>query len=67
MVSLDGVDLGWTPRKDIGIDRWHYDVSFEHPLLEGEHVVVFSLRNRNIEGQAQLCSVEVLEYGFPEE
>ncbi|KAF8558277.1 hypothetical protein OG21DRAFT_1455775 [Imleria badia] len=67
VVYLDGVDLGWTPRKDIGVDRWHYDLHFEHALPEGEHVVEFSLRNRAIQGQAQLCSVEVLEYGSLEE
>ncbi|KAF8440786.1 IgA peptidase M64-domain-containing protein [Boletus edulis BED1] len=62
LVSLDGVNLGWAPRKDIGIDRWHYDI-FGHALLEGEHVIEFALRNRELQGQAQLCSVEVLEYG----
>ena len=67
VVYLDGVDLGWTPRKDIGVDRWHYDIHFEHALLGGEHVIEFSLRNREIQGQAQLCSVEVLEYGSLEE
>lgn len=67
VVYLDGVDLGWTPRKDIGVDRWHYDLHFEHALREGEHVVEFSLRNRAIQGQAQLCSIEVLEYGSLEE
>lgn len=60
MVSLGDVDFGWTPRKDIGIDRWYYDVLFERPLLEGD-------RNREIGGQAPRCSVEVLNYGSPEE
>lgn len=67
VVYLDGADLGWTPRHGIGVDRWHYDVLFEHALAEGEHVLEFSLRNRDIQGQAQLCSVEALEYGSPEE
>lgn len=63
VVYLDGADLNWTPRRDIGVDRWHYDVLFDYALLEGEHVIEFSLRNREIQGRAQLCSVEVLEYG----
>lgn len=67
VVYMDGADLGWTPRHEIGVDRWHYDVLFEHALTEGEHVIRFSLRNREIQGQAQLCSVEVLEYGSLEE
>ncbi|KAF8133900.1 IgA peptidase M64-domain-containing protein [Boletus edulis] len=35
----------------------------DHALLEGEHVIEFALRNIELQGQAQLCSVEVLEYG----
>lgn len=66
VVYLDGTDLGWTPRRDIGVDRWHYDIFFEHALT-GEHVLEFVLQNREIQGQAQLCSVEVLEYGTLEE
>lgn len=67
VVYLDGVDLGWTPRNEIGVDRWHYNVAFEHALNEGKHIIEFSLQNRDIQGQAQLCSVEVLEYGSLEE
>ncbi|KAG8214690.1 hypothetical protein J3R82DRAFT_9770 [Butyriboletus roseoflavus] len=67
VVYLDGVDLGWTPRNEIDVDRWHYDIIFEHALTEGKHTVEFSLQNRDFQGQAQLCSVEVLEYGSLEE
>lgn len=67
VVYLDGADLGWTPQHDIGIDRWHYDILFEQALIEGEHVLEFVLQNREIQSQAQLCSVEVLEYGTLEE
>ena len=67
VVSLDGFDLGWTPRQDIGVDRWHYDIPIDHGLVGGEHVLEFALQNREIQGQAQLCSVEVLEYGTLEE
>ncbi|KIK98977.1 hypothetical protein PAXRUDRAFT_823257 [Paxillus rubicundulus Ve08.2h10] len=66
-VYLDGADLKWAPRKDIGVDRWHYDIFFEHGLGMGEHVVEFALQNGDIQGQAQLCSVEVLEYGTQDE
>ncbi|KAH0832139.1 IgA peptidase M64-domain-containing protein [Lanmaoa asiatica] len=63
--SLSGI-----PRADdlvVYLGRWHYDVLFEHALTEGEHIVEFSLRNREVQGQAQLCSVEVLEYGSRQE
>lgn len=62
-VELDGKDLGWVPRKDIGVDRWHYDIKINETLEEGEHQVKFVLKNGEREGEAQLCSVEVLELG----
>jgi hypothetical protein len=62
-VELDGVDLGWVPREDIGMDRWHYDVHRDGGLSDGVHEVKFTLNNKETEGQAQLCSVEVLEFG----
>lgn len=79
-VSLDGVNLGWTPREEVGLDRWFYDfVSKEEGstseagrqavarLEEGEHVLEFELGEEADERVAQLCSAEVLEYGSPEE
>ena len=65
-VLLDGKDLGWTPQAGIGKDRWHYDLhvgGFE----EGEHEVTFELVSRDKEGEAQLCNVEVLEFGDEDE
>ncbi|KIK48057.1 hypothetical protein CY34DRAFT_798682 [Suillus luteus UH-Slu-Lm8-n1] len=62
-ILFDSVDLRWTPRKDIGIDRWHYDVYEETSLSAGVHEISFALKNGALEGSAQLCSVEVLEYG----
>ncbi|CDO72166.1 hypothetical protein BN946_scf184970.g18 [Trametes cinnabarina] len=62
-VELDGKDLGWVPRKDIGVDRWHYDIKLNRTLKGGEHKVQFVLKNKTREGEAQLCSVEVLEFG----
>ncbi len=63
MSSWTGGDLGWVPRKDIGVDRWHYDTKINETLKEGEHEVKFVLKNGEREGEAQLCSVEVLEFG----
>lgn len=66
-VEIDGEDLGWTPRVDIGLDRWHYDVHRDQALSAGEHQVKFTLANGEREGTAQLCSVEVLEFGTEDE
>lgn len=63
VILFDKVDLRWTPRKDIGVDRWHYDVNEDTSLSAGVHEVSFVLKNNALEGSAQLCSVEVLEYG----
>ncbi|RPD74014.1 hypothetical protein L226DRAFT_535904 [Lentinus tigrinus ALCF2SS1-7] len=63
LVELDGKDLGWVPREDIGVDRWHYDIKVNKTLKGGEHEVVFTLKNKTREGEAQLCSVEILEFG----
>ncbi|KAH9932704.1 IgA peptidase M64-domain-containing protein [Epithele typhae] len=66
-VALDGQDLRWAPRADIGVDRWHYDIELEEQLGGGEHVVSFELQEGAREGVAQLCSVEVLEFGNEDE
>ena len=62
-VRLDDIDLLWTPKIGIGIDRWHYDIFVNGSLASGEHRVTFMLLNKDLEGAAQLCSVEMLEYG----
>ncbi|TFY63568.1 hypothetical protein EVJ58_g3172 [Rhodofomes roseus] len=62
-VEIDGEELGWTPRVDIGVDRWHYDIHRDAALSAGAHEVKFTLVNGDREGIAQLCSVEVLEFG----
>jgi hypothetical protein len=66
-VELDGLDLGWVPRANIGLDRWHYDIHLNRSLAEGEHKVKFTLVNGERKGVAQLCSVEILEFGNEEE
>ncbi len=66
-VKMDGVGLDWAPRKDIGVDRTFYELSRKTPLEEGEHTISFTLSPNALEGQAQLCSLEVLEYGDEDE
>ena len=66
-VALDGHNLHWAPRKDIGVDRWHYDIKLDVPLEGGEHTLNFTLMTKEREGEAQLCSVEVLEFGDEDE
>ncbi len=62
-VELDGVDLGWVPKEGLGVDRWHYDVYQDDALAGGTHEVKFTLLNADREGIAQLCNVEILEFG----
>lgn len=66
-VELDGSNLGWVPRADIGLDRWHYDIHLNRSLAAGQHEVKFTLVNSEREGAAQLCSVEILEFGNEKE
>ena len=66
-VTLDGVDLGWLPREDIGMDRWFYNFRSSKKLAAGKHVLSFALLNGEKQGAAQLCSTEILEYGTEDE
>ncbi|KDR82463.1 hypothetical protein GALMADRAFT_237795 [Galerina marginata CBS 339.88] len=66
-VTLDGVDLGWVPRAEIGMDRWFYDFYSPDNLKPGKHGLEFSLLNGKNEGSSQLCSAEILEYGNEDE
>ena len=63
MVELDGKDLGWEPEPIVGLDRWHYDIHRSENLSAGIHELKFTLSEPSLEGVAQLCSVEVLEFG----
>ncbi|CAE6458710.1 unnamed protein product [Rhizoctonia solani] len=61
-ISLDGTIVPWKTNPEVGIDRWFYDIPIG--LLEnGTHEVKFALKEEGKEGLAQLCSVEVIEYG----
>ncbi|KAI0671120.1 IgA peptidase M64-domain-containing protein [Trametes maxima] len=62
-VVLDDQDLGWVPHIGIGVDRWHYDFKLNRTLTAGPHRLVFTLLNGAREGAAQLCNVEVIEFG----
>lgn len=71
---MDGKDLGWEVQKDVGIDRYFYDflnLDDDAGLSEGDHTIEFVLNyppaTVEIGGGPQLCSVEVLEYGWPDE
>ncbi|THH02653.1 hypothetical protein EW026_g255 [Hermanssonia centrifuga] len=62
-VEIDGENLNWKPMPDIGVDRWHYDIHRNGGLSDGVHEVKFKLENEDREGEAQLCSAEILEFG----
>ncbi|KAG5646491.1 hypothetical protein DXG03_003256 [Asterophora parasitica] len=66
-VELDGNDLEWVPRPDIGLDRWHYDIPQDRALGPGPHELKFTLLSGKRVGVAQLCSVELLEFGNEQE
>lgn len=80
-VELDGKDVGWEPKVGLGVDRWMYDVKLGEGwrsegegesllslgLEGGEHNLSFILLNEDREGEAQLCSAEVLEFGSEDE
>ncbi|TDL28252.1 hypothetical protein BD410DRAFT_782226 [Rickenella mellea] len=66
-ISMDGIDLEWQPRKDIGVDRWHYAIARDAALRAGEHTVSFKLGAKALVGQAQLCSVEIIEFASSDE
>ncbi|KAF8505368.1 IgA peptidase M64-domain-containing protein [Hysterangium stoloniferum] len=62
-VALDGEDLKWQPRPDVQLDRWHYDIYRSKPLSGGTHELSFTLGDTALEGTAQICSAEIIEYG----
>jgi len=67
LVELDGEDLAWTPRENVGVDRWHYDIMVHSALSESEHELRFTLGSTAQEGLLQLCSLEIIEYGSDDE
>ncbi|KAH7368677.1 IgA peptidase M64-domain-containing protein [Plectosphaerella cucumerina] len=67
IVDIDGKDLGWEVNKLVGIDRWIYTMKFDTALAPGRHTLRFTLRNETIQGRAQLCNLQILEYGAADE
>lgn len=66
-VELDGVDLGWEARPGIGVDLWYYEVGVGGKLEKGTHTLAFYLGEAADEKVAQLCGVEVMEFGDEDE
>lgn len=62
-VEIDGNDVGWELNPSIGVDRYIYNIKIDERLSLGEHEVSFTLLNEEVEGSAQLCNLEVIEYG----
>lgn len=66
-VEIDGNDIGWEIQPDIGLDRWIYSFKFDDALAPGRHTLSFTLLNDEIQGNAQLCNLQILEYGAADE
>ncbi|KAG9124091.1 hypothetical protein FRC07_012863 [Ceratobasidium sp. 392] len=65
-IKLDGKAISWMAKPGVGLDRWFYDVWIyekQTGLHNGTHELLFALQKDGKEGLAQLCSVEVIEYG----
>ncbi|KAG8729213.1 hypothetical protein FRC12_021181 [Ceratobasidium sp. 428] len=65
-IKLDGETISWEAKPGVGLDRWFYDVWVNEKksgLRNGTHELSFALQEGGKEGLAQLCSVEVVEYG----
>ncbi|KAI2470700.1 IgA peptidase M64-domain-containing protein [Annulohypoxylon bovei var. microspora] len=63
LVEIDGQDAGWEINPAVGVDRYIYNMKIDEPLAAGEHEIKVTLLNKEIEGSAQLCNLEVIEYG----
>jgi hypothetical protein len=66
-ISLDKQEVQWEANKDVKLDRWFYDLPVygeeQGGLPQGSHELSFNLQENGLEGLAQLCSVELIEYG----
>lgn len=62
-VEIDGRDLGWEVNSLVGLDRWIYTMKFDDALAPGRHTLQFTLLDEEMEGTAQLCNLQILEYG----
>lgn len=66
-VDLDGDELKWVPKEGLGFDRWRYDIHRDNRLSSGEHELKFTLLKKELEGVAQMCSAEIIEFGNEQE
>jgi hypothetical protein len=66
-IEIDGNDIGWEIRPGIGLDRWIYSFKFDTALAPGRHNLAFTLLNEEVEGTAQLCNLQIVEYGNADE
>ncbi|KAI0165235.1 IgA peptidase M64-domain-containing protein [Hypoxylon sp. FL1284] len=66
-VEIDGRDVGWELNPAVGVDRFIYNIERDEALGPGDHEIAVTLLNAELEGTAQLCSLEVLEYGEEDE
>lgn len=66
-VEIDGKDLGWEVNSIVGLDRWIYTMNFDEALSPGPHTLGFTLLNEEREGTAQLCNLQILEFGNDDE
>lgn len=64
-VEVDGKDVGWKINPEVGVDRYIYNMQMDSKLGPGKHELSFTLLNPEIQGAAQLCNLEILEYGVP--
>ncbi|KFA63875.1 hypothetical protein S40285_10215 [Stachybotrys chlorohalonatus IBT 40285] len=62
-VEIDGRDVGWEYNQIVGMDRWIYNIRFDEALAPGPHNLTFVLLNDDVQGTAQLCNLQILEYG----
>ncbi len=67
IVSIDGEDMKWEPKEDLGIDRWHYTIHRDYPLSAGNHDLVIHLQASGNETISRLYSYEILEFGDDKE
>ncbi|KAI0155292.1 IgA peptidase M64-domain-containing protein [Xylariaceae sp. FL1272] len=67
LVEVDGKDVGWELNPEVGVDRYIYNMKIDEALAPGEHELKFTLLNDEIQGSAQLCNLEVIEYGDEDE
>lgn len=66
-VEIDGKDIGWKFNPIVGLDRWIYTLKFDKALAPGKHRLSFTLLNKKVQGTAQLCNLQIVEYGTAKE